>query len=307
MKTLTQPIKIHGGKNYLAQRIIDLMPARCLEPNKPSPADKGWLHYVEPYFGGGSVLLQMDPRGISEVANDIDGDLMQFWRALQNPSDFKKFQRKVEAIPFGHQPFFETKARLAKVSDFMDGQTDAFFQSSFDGPVEKAIAFFVCARQSLAGRREDFSPLTRNRTRRGMNEQASAWLNAIDGLADVHARLRRVVILNRLAVDVIRQQDGPRTLFYLDPPYLQTTRTAKEVYGNEMTPADHEELLKRLARIKGRFLLSGYPSSLYERYAKSHRWHVTKFLIDNKAAGGKTKRKMTECVWTNYKPCQRSK
>jgi DNA adenine methylase len=32
------------------------------------------------------------------------------------------------------------------------------------------------------------------------------------------------VILNQPAIEVIRQQDGEATLFYLDPPYLHETR-----------------------------------------------------------------------------------
>ena len=59
-----------------------------------------------------------------------------------------------------------------------------------------------------------------------MSEQASAWWNTVDGLANVHDRLKRVVILCRDALDVIRQQDGSRTLFYLDPPYLHSTRAS---------------------------------------------------------------------------------
>ena len=71
-----------------------------------------------------------------------------------------------------------------------------------------------------------------------MNEQASAWLAAVAGLSEVHARLSRVVILNRDALNVIRKQDGPDTLFYLDPPYLTETRTAPDVFAHEMTEAD---------------------------------------------------------------------
>jgi hypothetical protein len=36
----------------------------------------------------------------------------------------------------------------------------------------------------------NFATLSRNRTRRRMNEQASAWWNCVDGLAAVHARLK---------------------------------------------------------------------------------------------------------------------
>ena len=71
---------------------------------------------------------------------------------------------------------------------------------------------------------QSFASLTRNRTRRRMNEQLSAWTGAVDGLSLIHARLCRVVILNRPAVDVITSPDGPNTLFYLDQPYVHETR-----------------------------------------------------------------------------------
>ena len=74
---LTPPLKWPGGKHYLAKDIIDLMPLHT--------------HYVEPYFGGGAVLLAKNPEGVSEVVNDLNGDLTNFWRVLQNESDFEQF------------------------------------------------------------------------------------------------------------------------------------------------------------------------------------------------------------------------
>src|SRR4051812_39480727 len=71
-KNSTRPIKRYGGKDYLAQWIISLMPARAKNTNKVAPEDPGWLHYVEPYFGGGAVLFAHDPEGISEIINDRD-------------------------------------------------------------------------------------------------------------------------------------------------------------------------------------------------------------------------------------------
>jgi len=165
----------------------------------------------------------------------------------------------------------------------------------------RAVEFFIRCRQSLAGRMNGFASITRNRTRRGMNEQVSAWLGAIEGLADVHERLKRVLILNRDALDVIRQQDGPRTLFYLDPPYLHETRATTGEYGEqEMSADEHRNLLNLLMKIKGRFLLSGYRSMMYDTTAELCKWNRYEFKIDNKASGGKVKRQMTECVWTNY-------
>ena len=68
-----------------------------------------------------------------------------------------------------------------------------------------------------------------------MNEQASAWWTCVDGLPAVSARLRRVVVVNRPTLEVIGQQDGSKTLFYLVPPYLHETRATIEAYKHEMT------------------------------------------------------------------------
>lgn len=71
------PYKIHGGKHYLAGKIIALMAPH--------------LHYVETHLGAGAVLLAKNPEGVSEVVNDIWGLLINFWRVLQDPKLFKQF------------------------------------------------------------------------------------------------------------------------------------------------------------------------------------------------------------------------
>ncbi len=164
--------------------------------------------------------------------------------------------------------------------------------------VENAIRFFIHCRQSLAGRMNCFAPLSRTRTRRGMNEQASAWLNAVEGLPAVHNRLKRVAILNRKADDVIRQQDGPGTLFYLDPPYLGETRSCGRVYSHEMTASEHAELLGIIRECAGKVMLSGYPSAMYD--SRLQDWNRHEFSLPNQASGSKQKRRMTEVVWCNF-------
>lgn len=281
-KSLTPPLKWHGGKWYLARKIIDLMPPRCSTPNSPRRDDQGWLHYVEPYFGGGSVMLANDPEGISEVVGDANGSLTTFWRVLRDSDKFTKFVRIIEAVPFSEQEW-----------------TDAVKHLKGTDPVSRAVAFYIRCRQSLAGRNDSFAPLSKNRTRRAMNEQASAWLNAVEGLEAVHSRLKRVAILNRPAVDVIRQQDGPKTLFYCDPPYLPETRSAREVYGEfEMSKSDHSQLLATLKECSGKVMLSGYPSQLYDRTLRD--WNRHTFDLPNNSAGGKTKNRATEVVWCNF-------
>ncbi len=95
---------------------------------------------------------------------------MNFWAVLQDPDLFSRFQRIVDAVPFSEE-MWELAAKLSRDADI----------------VLRAVGFFIRCRQSRAGTFKGFATLTRNRTRRGMNEQASAWLTTIDGLPEVHA------------------------------------------------------------------------------------------------------------------------
>lgn len=279
---LTPPLKWYGGKHYLAQRIIDLMPRH--------------LHYVEPFGGGLAVLLAKDPfdprhqwgtasheQGISEVVNDVYGPLQNFWSVLKHQDTFGEFQRMIAATPFSESEFDHAEDRLFPAHDL---------------DVEAAVAFFIRCRQSRAGSFKSFATLSRNRTRSRMNEQASAWLNAVDGLEAVHDRMKRVVILCGDATEVIKQQDGPKTLFYLDPPYLPSTRSSAGNYEHEMSHEQHQELLDVIRSCKGKVMSSGYPNEMYDDVLQG--WNRHDFEIDNKVAGGSTKRTMTETVWCNF-------
>lgn len=267
---LSPPLKMHGGKHYQADQIISHMPLHT--------------HYVEAFAGGLAVFLRKDPVGVSEVINDLDGDLTNFWRVLKEENDFTEFRRRVEATPF-----FSTK--------FADAESFA----PDDDLVDRAVKFFIRCRQSRQGLRKDFATLSRSRTRRGMNEQVSSWLTAIDGLPEIHERLMRVVIYNEDALAVIKREDSPHTLFYCDPPYLHETRVVTDAYAWEMTAEDHEFLLETLAEIEGKFLLSGYRNELYDAYADARGWHRVDREIDCKASSAKEKPMRTESLWMNYR------
>lgn len=264
------PLKWHGGKYYLASNITALMPPH--------------IHYVEPFAGGLSVLLAKNPNGVSEVVNDVNGDLTNFWDVLKSDGTFDRFRRVVQATPFSEAEWDRSREQL--------GSADS---------VLRAVAFFVLCRQSLSGRMLHFASLSRNRVRRGMNEQASAWISAVDGLALVHERLRKVVILNRPADEVIRTQDGPNTLFYLDPPYVHDTRMGTYEYGeNEMSTEQHQRLVEIITKLNGRVMLSMYHHPLYDNLVTKSGWRVVEFDLPNNSAGGGEKRRMTECVYMNF-------
>ena len=199
---LTPPLKWHGGKHYLAERIIAIMPAHT--------------HYVEPYFGGGAVLLA-NPFGVSEVVNDLHGELTNFCASGKT------------------RTHSENSSGLWRPCRFR-AEWERACESLGTAPVQnKRSHSSVRCRQSRAGQMRDFATLSRTRTRRAMNEQASAWITAVEGLPEVAARLKRVVVLNDDALAVIQREDGPQTLFYCDPPYAHETRAFTDVYGFEKT------------------------------------------------------------------------
>jgi DNA adenine methylase len=140
---LNPPLKTHGGKHFLADWIIQQIPAHT--------------HYVEPYAGGLSVLLRKSYEGISEVVNDLDKELINFWRVLQSHQKFTRLCRRLEATPFSAIEYERAQNHKSRST------------------IDRAWNFFVLCRQSRQGLHKDFTTLTRNRVRRGMNEQASSW------------------------------------------------------------------------------------------------------------------------------------
>jgi DNA adenine methylase len=258
---IVQPVKWHGGKSYLAKWIHSLAPV-------------GYTHRNIVFGGGLGEFWNWPHEGISEAVNDAYSQLTNFWRTLQDEQLFVNFCREVEAMPFSQAEWEES-----------DPSTP--------------VGFFVHFRQSRQGLGKDYATPTR-RTRRGMNEQVSAWQTAVDGLPDCCQRLRRVEIRNRHFRDFIKTYDHPKALFYCDPPYVHSTRsTGGGEYSHEITEADHAELLDILAHMSGRFMLSGYRCEIYDQAAAKYGWTRHEKEIDNKASSQKVKPKKVECIWAN--------
>lgn len=83
-----------------------------------------------------------------------------------------------------------------------------------------------------------------------------------------------------------------RELVYSDPPYLLSTRTSSHRYNFEYTDDDHMRLLVMLKRLPCSVIVSGYPSSMYDRELRE--WNSFEFQAMTR--GGVR----TEKVWFNY-------
>lgn len=279
-RLLSGPLKWHGGKQPLASWI------HSLAPFSREAVHGGYTHRNIVFGGGLGEFWDWEPiDGISEAVNDTNEDLYIFYKVLRDEEMFKQFQRAAELTPFSDAAF----AINCKVN-----------QGSGVNWVARAYSFFVKIRQSRQGLGKCFATPTR-RTRRGMNENVSAWLSAVDGLPEVHERLRRVEICNQDFAEFISKRDHAKAFFYLDPPYLHSTRSTTGEYGeHEMSEEQHKKLLAQLRSISGKFMLSGYHSDLYDAWASASGWICHEKRVDNHASSAKIKERKIECIWTNY-------
>ena len=278
---MKSPIKIHGGKSYLAKKHI-----------APLIGSVKYTKYCEPFFGGGSTLFSLDPTDVSETINDLNYKLTTFWDVIKSESKFKKLYFILQCTPFSEIEFVSAAQNT-------NSELEQYLEIT-DLDIIEAWRFFVINRMSRQALGKDYATPT-SRTRRGMNEHVSSWLTSIDGLEDIHSRLQRVEIRKMHCLDFIKKYDSPTTMFYCDPPYLHSTRVTKGEYGDyEMNEKEHESLLVLLSKISGKFVLSGYPSAMYNYWREQNKFQVKYISIDNKASSKKIKENKLECLWYNY-------
>ncbi len=241
-------------------------------------------HYCEPFSGSGAVLLNKAPSAV-ETYNDIDGDVVNFFRVLRDRSD--DIVKAIALTPFSREEY-----HLA-----INGPTQGI------SDVERARRFYIRARQTRTGLAQTASlgrwANCKDTSRAGMSGVVSRWLGGIEALDDIAQRLMRVQIENRPAVDVIRLYDAPSTLFYCDPPYLHATRGDAKAYGFEMDEAEHRDLANALNTCKGKVALSGYDHPLMIELYPEGKWFKTTGLARTIHS---TKGTRQEVLWTNYDP-----
>lgn len=245
-KRLRSPIKLQGGKGVLRNSILKYFPSHKT--------------YVEPFGGGASLLLGKEPSEI-EIYNDIDPRPVSVFRVVQDPSLFRHLQ---------HQMWFTPYSREEREFSRTNWQTH-------DDLLWQAHMFLVNSRQSFGGLLDRTSwGFVTTTTAVGKAQPVNSYIEMIRMLASLHGRLQGVVLHNEDWAQILSKYDSKHTLFYLDPPYLIETR--RDGWFNfEMTEEDHARLVKRVLRLKGKVILSGYINDTYATLTKDHGWKLVEF------------------------------
>jgi len=241
----------------MAKEIVDLMPRH--------------RSYLEPFFGSGAVLFNKPPSAI-ETVNDVDGDIVNFFKVLR-----ERPEELAEAISFTPYP-----------RDIFDDAHENRGTDDFD----RAYRFAIRSKMGHGFKTYQKTGFKIDVYARERSYCVNSWNQMPEKLLAAAARLKGVQIENRPALDLVKKFNHDNVLIYADPPYLLHTRGGKQ-YRHEMSEQDHVDLLDALKQHKGFVILSGYPSDMYDHELKN--WH----RIERKSYNQNSDRR-TEVLWCNF-------
>lgn len=218
-------LKYPGSKWRLANWIISHFPAHN--------------NYIEPFFGSGAVLFNKRPVH-NEIANDIDGNVVNLFRVIREHGD--ELAALVEMTPYARD-----EHNLSYEGECSD--------------VEKARRFLVRCWQGFGGKTLHKTGWAR--TTQGEVFRPRYWARVPGRILEVVERLKSVQFENGDALELIARCNNSDTLLYIDPPYLLNTRTNTHYAYEFSKEKEHMKLLEVVRKHKGFVVISAYDNELY--------------------------------------------
>ena len=182
-----------GAKWGMAQEIVQIMP-----PHRS---------YLEPFAGSLAVLFHK-PRSAIETVNDIDGDIVNFFRVLR--AEPERLAREIDLTPYARAVFDDAHENR--------GETD------FD----RAVRFCIRSRMGHGFKTCQKTGFKIDVYARERSYCLNCWNDMPENIRAAAERLKEVQIENRPALELIRRFRHVNVLIYADPPYLLETRSGKQ-------------------------------------------------------------------------------
>ena len=249
----------YGGKYSLRKPIVDLIPNHEI--------------YVEPFFGGGSVFFHK-PVSKLEVINDKSSFVINFWEVYFNDNNRAKLLGRLEGFVYSEGIFKQAK--------------DIYHEQNNYDEIELAWAFFVLVNVSFLGTITGGFAYSKKLCH-NYHDKVAYKIELMKN----HQERNNLILFNRDALEVINiYRDNENCFYYLDPPYFNSDMGHYKGYKE----SDYKLLLEALAKVKGKFILSSYPSNILSDYVKRFGWNYTEI---NRTLPSNRKRK-TEMVIYNF-------
>ncbi len=251
-------LRYPGGKFYASNKIKKFLEIKHDE-------------YREVFAGGLSVFLAKELAPKLNWINDIDKDLINFYKIIQNQDARKQLYQLLDKEVANRDRHKEVKERVPKTK------------------IEEAFRFFYLNRTSFSGIMKN----PRWGFALGSSIPPYKWTKTIEPVAQ---KLKDVKITNLDFSDVIlAKSENSGVLMYLDPPYYNA---AKSLYTNDFKGGDHIRLANLLRETRFKFVLSydDCPGvrKLYD-WANISQINFTYFMSEGR------RKKTNEVVITNFK------
>lgn len=212
---MKSPIPWMGGKRRLAKHILPLFPTHSC--------------YVEPFAGGAALLFMRDEPAKVEVLNDIDGELVNFYRVVKH-----------HMMEFCHQ--FRWAVTSRQMFEWLkitppDVLTD----------IQRAARFYYLQKLAFGAKStgQSFGTATTARPRLNL-------VRLEEDMSDTHARLAHVLVERLSWAECVSRYDRPHTLFFMDPPYWKLAGYA----APSLELADYQAMARVLHEIEGKAILT---------------------------------------------------
>jgi len=263
---MRSPLCWVGGKFFMVKNHLPLFPEH--------------KNYVEPFCGSAQMLFAKPPSK-QEVLNDIDNDIVNFFRVLRDDDKRAELIKLLTYTPHSRTEF----------NDIADKYMSDRFTELSD--VQRAYVFYYL---NING----FSSMMTHHSygRSNVKCRASTYFNHIDEFNNIAERMRTVIIECLDFRDIFKKYDHEISFFYVDPPYIGARENA---YRHSFTIDDHKDLLKIIKNVRGKVMICGYDNQLYNDELDG--WIKIGFnkamCMDN---NNNKRRHVQEFVWLNYDP-----
>jgi len=230
-KILNSPFKWVGGKSRLRKQIVALIPEHTC--------------YVELFAGAAWVLFAKPPSKV-EVLNDIDTELVNFFRIV-------KYQPEELIQSFEWE--LVSRAEFERLANL---------DTSTLTDLERAHRFYYIIMAGWGGELH-YPRFQTSITDGGHGNRLIGALKYLrKRIEPIYERLQKVVIENLDWNDCFDRYDRAKTIMYIDPPY---PGNGCNYLHNMRDWNDHWQLANRLQHAKCRWILSSYDvSEIHEMY-----------------------------------------
>lgn len=258
MKT---PISYYGGKQTMLKHIKPLVPMHTT--------------YTESFGGGAALLFEKEPSEV-EVYNDVNGELVNFYRVFKQNS--KELKLEIESSV--HSRNLHTYAMFI------------YNYPEFFSKVKRAWALWYVSKTSFASKLDGsygYDKVRNTTVKKLCNAKEYAIAEA------VAKRLENTQIECTDALRIIKSRDTKEAFHFVDPPYIGSNCGHYNGYNEQ----HFKQLLDLLSTLEGKFMLTMFPNDMLQEYIDKYGWNKVE-ITRTISVSTSNRRKQAEWIIMNY-------